>query len=93
MLAIRSSSSHATYLNQNTQVRPNLRYLLFIGLLRNLSSNGLSSSILREKALENSSCWVACVREGGADGYENGGCGVLGLADGGDGTQDTECET
>ena len=36
------SSSHASYLDQHAEIGPNLRYLLFICLLRCLSCSGLS---------------------------------------------------
>ena len=73
ILELHLSSSRASYLDQHSEVRPYLRYLLFICLLRCLSCSGLSCRILGKKTLEDSPCWVAGVGESGADGYEDGG--------------------
>lgn len=65
-------SSTASYLNQHAEIRPDLGDLLLVGFLRGLGGNALCIGILREKALEDSPRWVACIGEGGADGYEDG---------------------
>lgn len=48
---------------------------------------------MRKQTLKDSPRGIAGVGESGADGYEDGGGRVLGLADGGNGSQHAEGET